>query len=189
VFASLFENFDVSLATSYTDAELRSSVLSQPDPPMPGDPLPPPVVVGGLEKGNRLPTIPKFQAAVAATYTVPAIVSDMDGFASISYQHVGSRWTQTGDQDPAFLNPVNLITTVGNPTVSTLSFDPKQSAYDLANLRVGVRNDRWELAFYINNLSDERAELALDRERGGRARVGFLTNQPRTYGLTTRINY
>jgi iron complex outermembrane receptor protein len=102
---------------------------------------------------------------------------------------VGSRWTQTGDQDPGFLNPLNLITEVGGATVSQLTFDPKLSAYDLANVRVGVRNEKWELAFYINNLSDERAELALDRERGGRARVGFLTNQPRTFGLTTRINY
>jgi len=180
--ADATENLTFSASMNYTDAELRSTVTSTP---VAG----PPVVVGGIEKGNRLPTIPKFQLAAAGTYTVPGAFRDMDGFATLSYQHVGSRWTQTGDQDPVFLNPVNLITSVGAPTVSTLTFDPKMSAYDLVNARVGVRNERWELAFYINNLSDERAELALDRERGGRARVGFLTNQPRTYGFSTRINY
>ena len=29
--------------------------------------------------------------------------------------------------------------------------------------------------------------LALDQERGTLARVGYLTNQPRTLGITTRI--
>jgi iron complex outermembrane receptor protein len=182
VAAALSENIDVSMAANYTDAELRSTVTSTP---VGG----PPVIVGGIEKGNRLPTVPKFQFSLAGTYSVPSLVGGMDGFATISYQHIGSRWTQTGDQDPAFLNPVNLITSVGSPTVSQLSFDPKMSSYDLANLRVGVRNEKWELAFYINNLGDETAELALDRERGGRARVGFLTNQPRTFGFTTRVNY
>jgi len=45
-----------------------------------------------------------------------------------------------------------------------------------------------EVAAFVNNLFDERALLALDQERGTRARVGFLVNQPRTFGLTTRIN-
>ena len=38
-------------------------------------------------------------------------------------------------------------------------------------------------SLYGNNLTDERAFLALDQERGTRARVGYLTNQPRTFGL------
>ena len=46
-----------------------------------------------------------------------------------------------------------------------------------------------ELAVFLNNVTDERAFLALDRERGTRARVGYLTNQPRTAGVTLRFNY
>ena len=41
----------------------------------------------------------------------------------------------------------------------------------------------------MNNITDERALLALDQERGTRARVGYLTNQPRTFGLTARLNF
>jgi iron complex outermembrane receptor protein len=42
---------------------------------------------------------------------------------------------------------------------------------------------------FVNNVFDERALLGLDRERGTRARVGYLTNQPRTFGTTLRFNY
>ena len=35
----------------------------------------------------------------------------------------------------------------------------------------------------------ERALLAFDRERGTRARMGFITNQPRTFGVTGRFNF
>ena len=57
------------------------------------------------------------------------------------------------------------------------------------NLRAGVTRANWETALYLNNLTDTRALLALDRERGLRARVGYLTNQPRTIGLNVRFNY
>jgi iron complex outermembrane recepter protein len=80
--------------------------------------------------------------------------------------------------------------TIGGPlTQSIFRFDPKLPSYTLANARVGVIRANWETAFYVNNLADKRAFLALDRERGTRARVGYLTNQPRTLGLTLGFNY
>jgi iron complex outermembrane receptor protein len=45
------------------------------------------------------------------------------------------------------------------------------------------------VSLFVNNLTDERAFLALDQERGTRARVGYLTNQPRTFGITTRVKF
>ena len=47
-----------------------------------------------------------------------------------------------------------------------------------------MNSDRWEAAVFVNNLWDERAFLSVDRERGRSARVGYLTNQPRTYGVS-----
>jgi iron complex outermembrane receptor protein len=38
-------------------------------------------------------------------------------------------------------------------------------------------------------VTDEVAFLALDQERGTLARVGYLTNQPRTYGVSARVNF
>jgi iron complex outermembrane receptor protein len=39
---------------------------------------------------------------------------------------------------------------------------------------------------YVNNLFDENALLSFDRERGGRARLGYTIGQPRTMGVTVR---
>jgi iron complex outermembrane receptor protein len=57
------------------------------------------------------------------------------------------------------------------------------------NLRAGVRRATWDVSLFINNLTDERAFLSLDQERGTRARIGYLTNQPRTFGVTTRMSF
>jgi iron complex outermembrane receptor protein len=80
--------------------------------------------------------------------------------------------------------------TIGGPlTDSLFTFNPELPAYTLVSLRVGLRRSSWEVALFANNLTDERAFLALDRERGTRARVGFLTNQPRTLGVSLRFDY
>jgi iron complex outermembrane receptor protein len=41
----------------------------------------------------------------------------------------------------------------------------------------------------VNNVTDERALLSFDQERGTRARIGFLTNQPRSFGISTRFDF
>jgi iron complex outermembrane receptor protein len=176
--ATPFENFDLGLSGSVNNAELRSTLTTADGS-----------ILQGAESGHRLPTVPRFQMAAAANYTQPQLFNEMDGFVSATFQHVGDRVTRIEDTAEATLNPVPLITTVGNPTVSSLVFDPELSSYNLVNFRTGVRNEQWEISFFINNLFDERAELALDRERGGRGRVGVLTNQPRTFGIQTRVTF
>jgi iron complex outermembrane receptor protein len=110
-----------------------------------------------------------------------------------TYQHVGSRFTLIDDLVPG-VGTVNLNSfapnTIGRPlTASTFTFDPKLPAYNLVNLRVGVSRASREIALFVNNLTDERAFLSLDRERGLRARVGYLTNQPRTVGVTMSFQH
>jgi iron complex outermembrane recepter protein len=82
-----------------------------------------------------------------------------------------------------------LINLGGIPANTTVTFDPELPAYDIANLRWGIRADTWEAAFFITNLTDERAFLSIDRERGRSARVGYLTNQPRTFGMNFHVNF
>jgi iron complex outermembrane receptor protein len=176
------DSFEFAISASLTDSEFRSTVTSD-------DGAGNVIVLAAIEKGNRLPTVPKFQLAASSTYTVPQVWQDMDGFFTATVQHVGSRFTQAGDADPNFANVDLTITPLGAPSISTFTFDPKMAAYQIGNLRIGVRNDQWELAFFINNIWDEIAQLAVDQERGNRARVGFLTNQPRTFGVTARTNF
>ena len=45
------------------------------------------------------------------------------------------------------------------------------------------------LVLYANNLFDENALLSFDRERGGRARLGYRVGTPRTIGLTARQSF
>jgi iron complex outermembrane receptor protein len=144
-------------------------------------------VVSGIQSGNRLPSVPRVQAALAATLRRP-LRQGAQAFLTGAFQHVGSRFTQIEDLTPG-IGTVNIggfgNNTLGGPlTTSTFRFDPELPAYNLLNVRLGLTRARWQAALFVNNLTDERALLALDRERGLRARVGFLTNQPRTAGLT-----
>lgn len=177
--------FDFAISVSLNDSELRSTVTET-------DSLGNVSVVSGIESGNRLPSVPQVQAAAAATVRRP-IWNGAQGFITGTVQHVGSRFTQIGDHAPGF-GSVDLTAfdpnALGGPlTASTFTFDPELPAYSLVNLRVGLMRGNWEAALFVNNLTDERAFLALDQERGRLARVGYLTNQPRTIGLTLGFNY
>ena len=115
------------------------------------------------------------------------------GYVTGTYQHVGSRYTQVGDEEPGF-GTVNLLSfganTIGGPlTQSTFTFDPELPAYDIVNLRLGVAQGQVGRGALRQQPDRRAALLALDRERGTRARVGYLTNQPRTFGLTARFKF
>jgi iron complex outermembrane recepter protein len=183
------DRFDFAVSAGYNDATLRSTLTSTDE----DDNV---TVISGIQEGARLPSVPKFQAAVAATYQQP-VADGVMGYLTGTYQHVGSRFTQVGDDVPGF-GTVNLLDpqvanppdAIGGPlTQNTFTFDPKLPAYNLLNFRLGARFSNFDVAFWVNNITDERAFLALDRERGLLARVGFLTNQPRTFGLTARTNF
>jgi iron complex outermembrane receptor protein len=176
-------NFDFALSSSFNDSELRSTLTSIG----PGGAS---SIVSGIEEGRRLPTVPRFQFAGAATYQWQAAAGSLP-YVTATYQHIGSRFTQVGDQDLGRLDLLSFgANTIGRPlTASVLTYDPELPAYDIVNLRAGVRRNRWDIAAYVNNVTDERALLSLDQERGTRARIGYLTNQPRTFGVTTRVNF
>ena len=186
------DRFDFAISAGYNDSELRSTLTST-------DAMGNVTIVSGIQEGRRLPSVPKFQSSVAATYQQP-IATDWQGYLTGTWTHVGSRFTQVGDEDPGF-GVVNLRSfehsppdqhnhTIGGPlTQNTFTFDPELPAYDIVNLRLGVRYLNWDIALFANNVTDERALLALDRERGLRARVGYLTNPPRSIGLSTRVDF
>ena len=178
------ESFDISVSATFTESELRSTLTST-------DASGNVSVISGIKEGNRLPSVPRIQAAASATWRWP-MSSGAQGFVTGTYQHVGSRYTQIDDLTPG-IGTVNINSfpgTIGGPlTQNTFTFDPELPAYNLVNARVGVTRPNWEIALFVNNLTDERAFLSLDRERGLRARVGYLTNQPRTFGLTLGFNY
>ncbi len=178
------EHLDLGLSATYVQAEITETRNDANGNP-----------IAGIRDGNRLPTSPEWQAAASATYNWQ-FSSQLDGFANFTYQYVGSSWTQLADQESPF-GCVGVTAgctgpgffSFGNPTVSGFTFEPELPDYDIGNLRLGIKGAQWEAAVFLNNLWDERAFLSIDRERGTRARVGYLTNTPRTYGLTVRLNF
>jgi iron complex outermembrane recepter protein len=177
------QNFDFALSGSFTDSELRSTLTST-------DATGNVSVVSGIESGRRLPTVPRVQFAAAATYQSEVRPGSLV-FVTGTFHHIGSRFTQVGDQDLGTLDLLSFgANTIGAPLTATVfTYQPELPAYDIVNVRVGLRRAAWEVSAFLNNLTDERALLSLDQERGTRARIGYLTNQPRTFGLSTRFAF
>jgi iron complex outermembrane receptor protein len=190
LFAHPNSTWDFGLSATWVDARLRGTVTST-------SPTGVVTTVGGLVNGNRLPTAPQVQAVGSVGYTLP-LQNQRDFFSVFTVQYVGSSYSQFENEEPGFgqiggtasdLNAARLITYGGVPSSTVISFDARLPAYSLGNLRAGVRTDRWEVAGYLNNLWDKNAHLALDYERGRSARVGYLTNQPRTIGVGAQYKF
>ena len=149
-------------------------------------------IISGIKSGNRLPAALQAQASGAITYGwLLAAGSRADISGSFSYN--GSRYTLI-DDEASGAGTVNLNSfgahTIGGPlTQSTFTYKPLLPGYGLVNLRAGLSREKWGASIFVTNLTDTRALLALDRERGTRARVGYLTNQPRTFGVTLNYTY
>ena len=180
------EGLDLSVAGSYVSSEFDSTVEN----PILADRT-------GIRKGNRLPSVPKFQIAATASYG-QRFRDNGDWYINASVQHVGNRYTQPGDQEPSALvfvdGPNGLLwfdPATGDydqETATVASY--KLPAYNLVNLSAGIDFDSGlGVALYVNNLFDENAKLSFDRERGGRARQGFNIGQPRTIGVTVRKRF
>jgi len=188
LFARPNTTWDFGVSATVVDATLRSSVLST----LANGTT---TVVGGLQEGNRLPTAPKVQAAGSVGYTLP-ITNERDFFANLTVQYVGSSYSQFENEEPNFgeiggsaSGAARLIPFQGVPAGTLIGFNPQLPSYTLGNFRFGLRSDRWEAAAFLNNIWDETARLALDYERGRSARVGYLTNPPRTFGFSGRITF
>jgi len=169
-------NLEFSIAGSYTDAELDSDLRSSSG-----------AILGGVEDGNELPTAADYTIALAGTYFFE-FVEGWESYVSASMHSVGARYTQISDQTPG-AGTVPLFQNVGGGTQANFNFDAELTNYQTANLRLGGRTANWDIALFVNNVTDELARQSLDRERGGRARVGYRVNQPRTAGLTARYDF
>ncbi len=144
-------------------------------------------VLGGVKDGNRLASVPEFQMAASATYTFPVnAFGSNEMYVSAMVQHVGDRITQPGDQVAGAGNFVSGLPFGGATGAELTVVDLELDAYEQVNLSAGIIWDTFETVFYVNNVTDENAQLSFDRERGGRARLAYRNNQPRTVGITMR---
>lgn len=176
--ATPVSGLELGVSASILEAEFDSSVTTTAG-----------AVIAGFRDGNRLPSTPEFTFTASADYSFP-VGDGMDAFIRASVQHVGTRFTQASDQEGnprSFVSGLAFGGATGTvPTVVDLELD----SYELVNISTGVEwDDGLSVSVYVNNLFDENVQLAFDRERGGRARLGFSTNAPRTIGLTVRKTF
>ena len=176
--ARMATGLDIGLSGSLVEAEFDTTVKDGSG-----------AVIGGIRDGNRLPSVPKFQISADITYS-KEIREGVKGYVTASVQHVGSRFTQASDQENnprSFVSGLPFGGATGTvPTVVNL----KLPSYEIANLSVGLEMaDGVDLVAYVNNIFDENALLSFDRERGGRARLGYSVGQPRTMGVTVRKSF
>lgn len=143
----------------------------------------------GIRDGNRLPSVPEFQLSANGSYEWD-LGTSTTAFVAGSFQHVGTRFTQPADQEDNPRTFVHGLPFGGAPATASTTVDLLLPDYQLVNLSAGVELDSGlSLTAYVNNLFDENPLLSFDRERGGRARLGFNIGQPRTYGVTVRQSF
>jgi iron complex outermembrane recepter protein len=118
----------------------------------------------GLTVGNRLLNVPTYSVSTSLLFTHP--IAQLNLIARASNVHVGSQQVQS-----YFLETL--------------------PGYDIANARVGLTTAHWAGYLYVNNITDEHAELsvahnyALDIPSLDRV----ATNQPRTTGISFEYRY
>ena len=179
------DNFEFTFAGSLIESEFDSTVLDSNG-----------AVLGGVREGNRLASVPEFSFGTTATWFFPfeMVGSGAEAYFSATFQHRGSIFTQPGDQEVggegnSLLSQASGLPFGGASGADTTDLDLELGSFQTLNFSFGVQKDDWEFVAYINNVTDENANLSFDRERGGRARLAFRTNQPRTFGITARTSF
>ena len=98
-----------------------------------------------------------------------------------------ARYGLVGDVEAVDLDVLRACVRGGHLPVLTCLGETAEG--QIVNINAGIDFGGVEVIAFINNATDENANLSFDRERGGRARLGFRTNQPRTFGVTARIRF
>jgi iron complex outermembrane receptor protein len=142
-----------------------------PPPGSTGDPDTECNVIDFAGKGTRLPTSPKFKGNLTARYEFP--MAGLDAYVQGSLMHQSSA--------PSALIPAD------NDYLRT------QDAYSIADLTFGFTKNSYGVELFVNNLTDERADIYHYEECAVYSPTAklplcapkpyFVTNKPRVIGL------
>jgi outer membrane receptor protein involved in Fe transport len=118
--------------------------------------------------GSPVYNVPKLTATSSLEYSRPLTVS-WSGFARADYSYVGDSYSANNSQ----ITPLH------------------RAGYDIVNLRLGARTERFEVAAFVKNLTNEHANLADAIMIGAQYpdRPSFVINQPFTAGVEGRWRF
>lgn len=118
----------------------------------------------GTVKGADLPNAPRWTYSGSAQYTIP-FSNDSNLYLRGDFQHVGSRLNDLAGKKTGL---------------------QRMPSYTLFNARLGAQISNYEVAFFVTNLTNERA--VLNASYSGSNNYYTLYN-PRTIGLNIKANY
>jgi outer membrane receptor protein involved in Fe transport len=128
-------------------------------------------VIGGNSSpaGTALPHVPDIKWNVVARYEFPLM--GLDSHVQMSYANVDQSYNQ-------------IFKYSGGDT--TMDQRKIQAAYDNLNLTAGVEMDAWGVEAFINNVTDERAEITRFTTSYD---TSITTNRPRTIGVRFKLRF
>ncbi len=163
------DGWDVGANLQFLEKEIDKAPVTDPKTPTPG-----------IEAGQELPNVPTFQGSAWATYRWPV------RFIQGGEMFLRGQMSYTGDTHSALV-PRGLDT-------HSPSFDA--DAYTIGDIRLGLIGDNgaWEIDVFVNNVTDERAQVWVGgRENNKEYQWGstgeyehyqrVYTNRPREYGV------
>ncbi len=106
--------------------------------------------------GSPLPSVPDFKGTVVARYEFD-LTSSLPAYAQLSWSYTGSSESEI---------------TPGS------SFP--QDSYSIGNLRAGINQGSWGVDLFVDNVSDEVADIYIHPRT---YELTTVTNRPRTYGV------
>lgn len=118
--------------------------------------------------GSPVYQVPRVTLATNAEYQQP-LSGGWVGFARVDYSYVGASFSANNSQ-------VTLL---------------RRSPYGIGNVRFGARTDRYEVAAFVKNVGDKRANLgdAIMIGAGEPGQPRFVINQPFTAGVEGRWRF
>lgn len=117
----------------------------------------------GVDSGARLPISPEWKLATSLQYSFPNLLFGGNPYVRLQYSYYGDS-----------LNGVECNT-------ADCDVPDVQPSYSIADFKLGLEADGWEVSLFVDNLADERARLYMVPP----APPGIIrVNRPREYGIS-----
>jgi outer membrane receptor protein involved in Fe transport len=110
-------------------------------------------------KGTEMPYVPEYQFTTIGRYEMN--FGNFPGYLQAAVSYTGASWNDL-----------------------EVALRRRQDAYTLVNLAAGIERDTWSLDLFVNNATDERAQIDVyDPSYFSLLDSRTITNRPRTIGI------
>src|SRR5690606_31407328 len=116
-------------------------------------------------KGTEMPFVPEFQFTTIGRYDLD--FGRFPGYLQAAVSYTGDSWH--------YLEIADRV---------------KQDGYTLLNLSAGIQTDNWSIDLFVNNATDERAQISVyEPSYPSLLDSRTVTNRPRTIGIRFGQNF